>query len=87
VTGPRIAAQAQRTIVIRVPLRLFGFFTLFPIYWLARSSFMTEGDLIAVPLRYLPLPFTLINYQEAFRQMNMTRVMLNSLIVAGALAC
>jgi multiple sugar transport system permease protein len=78
-----LAAQLRRTIAIRLPLVLFGLFTLFPIYWLARSSFMTEGDLIAVPLRYLPLPFTLIHYQEAFQQMNMARVMLNSLIVAG----
>src|SRR5262249_54460433 len=33
---------------------------------------------------YLPLPFTLVSYQEAFRQMNMARVMANSLAVALA---
>jgi multiple sugar transport system permease protein len=81
-----VGRQARRTLVIRIPLVLFALFTLFPIYWLARSSFMTEADLIRVPVRYLPLPFSLLNYQEAIRQLNLWRVLFNSAVIAAGTA-
>jgi multiple sugar transport system permease protein len=82
----RLAKEVRRSFVLRLPLLLYAVFTLFPIYWLARSSFMSEHDLIQLPLRFLPLPFTLVNYSESFSQMNMARVLGNSFFVA-TLAC
>jgi multiple sugar transport system permease protein len=78
--------QAWRTLILRIPLILFALFTLFPIYWLARSSFMSEADLIRVPVRFLPLPFSLLNYQEAIRQLNLWTVLFNSVVVAAGTA-
>jgi multiple sugar transport system permease protein len=81
-----VGEQVQRTLVLRIPLVLFAIFTLFPIYWLARSSLMSERDLIRVPVLFLPLPFSFVNYSEAFRQMNMGRVLFNSVVVAAGTA-
>lgn len=81
-----IGSQVHRTLILRIPLLLFALFTLFPIYWLARSSFMSEADLIRVPVRYLPLPFSLLNYQVALNEMNLVRVLVNSVVVASGTA-
>jgi len=75
-------AQAVRTLSLRLPLVLFAVFTLFPIYWLARSSLMAEGALVRVPLQYAPLPPGLENYILAFGRIDLGRAVLNSALVS-----
>jgi multiple sugar transport system permease protein len=78
----RLGRQVRRTLVLRLPLLAVGLFALFPIFWLARTSLMTEADLIRLPLSYLPIPLTFENFIRAFDQLNLARVLLNSAFVA-----
>ncbi len=58
---------------------------LFPVYWVAITSFKPEAETIAWPPKLLPQPFTLDNYRNLLGDMTDTPVLLwfrNSLIAA-----
>lgn len=37
-----------------------------PIYWAIRTSLLPESELMAIPLKYIPIPFSLENYAQLF---------------------
>jgi ABC-type glycerol-3-phosphate transport system permease component len=68
----------------QVLLLLAAVVAIIPVIWAALSSFKTNETIFAVPMRWLPEPFTWINYPEAFAAAPFGRYFLNSAIVAVA---
>jgi len=61
-------------------------FTLFPFYWMLKSSFQTPAEITALPPIWFPLQATLDGYVRALTLYPVPRYLLNSLFVAGATA-
>jgi trehalose/maltose transport system permease protein len=75
-------------LVFRTPfyllLAIIAVYTLFPFYWVVRSSFTPEVNLFQTPVKYFPEHPTLENYRGALSANFFTDALLNSFIVAGA---
>ena len=39
---------------------------LFPFFWMVRSSFMTNREIMTVPIQWLPSHYNLDNFRDAF---------------------
>lgn len=57
-------------------------FTLFPFYWMLKSSFQTPAEIVALPPIWLPLQPTLDGYIRAVTLYPIPRYLLNSLLVS-----
>ncbi|MCL6527739.1 MAG: carbohydrate ABC transporter permease [Thermaceae bacterium] len=58
-------------------------YSVFPFYWAVISSFKPSDALFSAHPSFLPIPFTLTQYQNVFSGAAFGRNLLNSLIVAG----
>lgn len=63
-------------------LTLLALLTLFPVIWVALSSFKPQTELFRLPMTFLPREPTLMNYAQAFSQGNFPLYYLNSLVVS-----
>ena len=73
--------------VVRVAfLAVWLVVTLFPLYWIAVTSFKAPGDIFSQPLTYWPTAFTLQNYVGLFAQSDFGVFVGNSLLVATVAA-
>ncbi|MDO4716143.1 MAG: carbohydrate ABC transporter permease [Propionibacteriaceae bacterium] len=80
----------------RIPLALRGLraiglgiwllITLFPLYWIALTSFKPAGDIAEYPVRYWPREFSLENYASLFDKASFGAYLANSLMVSSAAA-
>jgi trehalose/maltose transport system permease protein len=75
-------------ILFRTPFYLLilviAVYTLFPFFWVIRSSFTPEVNLFQTPIQYVPKHPTLTNYREVLSSSFFTQALLNSAIVAGS---
>jgi len=65
--GARIRVPTRlpvRKVVLLVLALVFGFWILFPFYWMITSSFMTPAELGAVPPHWIPQAPTVMNFVE-----------------------
>jgi multiple sugar transport system permease protein len=62
----------------------FVIFCLAPFVWTLLTSFKGPTTIFEVPIRYLPIPFDLINYQQIFELDRFRWALVNSVIVASA---
>lgn len=69
VTNGRFIAGAVRTVL----LTLFLLILLFPVFWMASSSFQLNEELYRSPPRWLPVAPTLANYQAIFESRDFLR--------------
>ncbi|HSV86123.1 MAG TPA: carbohydrate ABC transporter permease [Levilinea sp.] len=58
------------------------FFVLLPFYWMLKSSFQTNAEILAAPPLWFPTEFTLFAYERALRLIPFIRYMGNSLFVS-----
>jgi multiple sugar transport system permease protein len=58
------------------------FFILLPFFWMIKSSFQTNTEILAAPPLWLPSEFTLDAYARALKLIPFGRYMLNSLFVS-----
>ncbi len=63
-------------------LIFFGFLFLVPIYWIVATSLKTNSNVLLWPPQLFPDPITLNSYKEAFNQLPIGRMALNSIIIA-----
>ena len=72
----------------RVVVALFAIsiviFVLLPFYWMLKSSFQTNSEIIAIPPIWIPRTFTLEGYQRALTMIPFERYLANSLLIATA---
>jgi multiple sugar transport system permease protein len=80
-TRPAIALR-RRTVVWLAALVVAGN-GFFPAVWILVTSLKTEGELMQVPITYLPSAPTFANYVQAFTEQPLLRFLLNSFIVAS----
>jgi len=56
---------------------------LFPFYWLAVSALKSQGEIFAMPPAWLPIPPRWENFADIYRETNIVRAFLNSVIIAA----
>ena len=56
---------------------------LFPFLWMISSAFMSNAEITAVPIKWIPSRLRWENFSEMFERINMARYFLNSCIFAG----
>lgn len=62
-------------------LCLLSLLMLFPFYWLVRSAFMTDHEIMSMPMQWLPSQLRYQNYIEAFQRAPFHRYFLNSVFL------
>jgi multiple sugar transport system permease protein len=62
----------------------FVFFCMAPFVWTLLTSLKGPTTIFEVPIRYLPIPVDLVNYQQIFELDRFRWALLNSVIVASA---
>ena len=65
-----------------IGILLLALLALFPVLWVALSSFKPQSELFRFPLTFIPKEWTLENYIEAFSQGNFIRYFFNTVFVA-----
>lgn len=73
--------KKRKNVVVYVVIILLSVIMLFPFYWMIRSSFMTNREVMTVPIKWLPTRLSLENFIEAFKRANFARYFLNSIII------
>jgi multiple sugar transport system permease protein len=79
---PRIV-RAATAVGPYVPLTIIGLILLFPILWMALSSFKTIENVAVFPPQWIPRPFAWRNYVQLFERPGWPLYLRNSLIIAG----
>ena len=54
---------------------------LFPFFWMVRSAFMTNREIMTVPIQWLPSHYDLNNFRDAFRRAPFSRYFVNSAVI------
>jgi len=72
----------RATLAGEIVMALFCAIFVIPIYYLVVSTFKTQAEIIASPLG-LPKSFDLSNYFRAFRTINFTQSLFNSLLITS----
>ena len=62
---------------------LFGIsiLMLFPFFWMVRSSFMTNREIMTTPIQWLPSHYNLDNFRDAFARAPFSRYFVNSAVI------
>ena len=55
-----------------------------PFLWMVVTSFKTEKEVFTWPIKFYPTLFSFENYEGAFSLMPLTRLLLNTLFIAGS---
>lgn len=70
-------------IPIALLLIILALLVLIPIIWMALSAFKTEKEIISWPPTFIPHSYTLQNFVDVQKRIDILRYMLNSAIYAG----
>lgn len=73
-------------IVRAVGLTVWMLITLFPLYWIALTSFKPASQIAEFPVRYWPREFSLENYVSLFQKAQFGQYLVNSVIVSASAA-
>lgn len=73
-------------IVRSVGLTVWMLITLFPLYWIALTSFKPASQIAEFPVRYWPREFSLENYASLFQKAQFGQYLVNSVIVSASAA-
>ena len=83
---PQRNPKLQRSLgrgLLYIVLGLLALVFLFPFYWLLLSAFKTQAQIFTVPPQWLPHPATVQNFVDLYRETNLPRALLNSIINSG----
>lgn len=83
--GPRrMPARRMRRAALNTGAALFCVAWLFPVYWMLNTSFKPFRDILTSTPRFVPVPASLGNFTDAFRQPHFFSYLANSVIVTCA---
>lgn len=71
------------SILLYVMLFIGAFAMIFPVLWMAMSTFKAEAEISTYPPAFLPKSFTLEALFDAWTKINFSRYFLNSLLITG----
>lgn len=74
--------KLARFFSLHLPLAFILLVTLFPFYWTLVIALKREGDIMKLPLQYLPNPPTLANFIETWNTVGFAVYFRNSIIVS-----
>lgn len=72
-----------RKILTYVVLVLFSILSVWPFYWIAKTSFEAGGNVYRYPPSLIPYPATFSNYVGAWKTVKLGNYYLNTIIIAG----
>lgn len=64
-------------------LILLSLIMLFPFFWLVRSAFMTDREIMTMPMQWLPAKLRFENFSEALTRVPFLRYFMNSVFVTA----
>jgi multiple sugar transport system permease protein len=73
-----------KSVLLHGALVLIGIATLTPLAWMVAASFMRPGEASTFPPPFLPSAPTLEQYASLFTRINITRYLVNSIVVSVA---
>jgi multiple sugar transport system permease protein len=82
--GTREKQGVGQQIVIYLLLICIGFVYLYPVLYMASTSFMNRDDLLDTSVKWLPSTFYLQNYIDAANSMDFWSSFLKGILIAGA---
>ncbi len=74
--------KSGKPFLLYVAIAVLALVAVFPIVWVAISSFKPQSELFTFPLRLLPVDWTVSNYTAAVNQGNFLRYFSNTVFVA-----
>ncbi len=74
------------TVIKVIGLAIWMIITLFPLYWIALTSFKPASQIAEYPVRYWPREFSVENYASLFQKAQFGTYLINSIIVSSAAA-
>ncbi|GAA1440974.1 carbohydrate ABC transporter permease [Leifsonia poae] len=77
-----LAGSRARKTALHIVLALAGLAMVFPFIWMLITSFKTLPQLLNDPLSFLPQPFTLQNYVDAWNDAPFAQAYFNSIYIA-----
>lgn len=79
--APLLAPKNRWKLIVYPLLMLGAAFSLLPLYWLVRSSFMSMGQIFQLPPIWIPNPIRWQNYQKAMSVVPFGRYYLNTAFI------
>ena len=71
-------------ITLNVAAAVFCLVWIFPVYWMVNTAFKPYGDILRTTPRFLPYPFSLGNFTDAFHKAGFLTDLGNSLLVTAS---
>jgi multiple sugar transport system permease protein len=78
------AAKFTGKFFLHFVLILGGLLMIFPLIWMVVSSFKPSLEVISIDFRFFPRTWTLRNYVRVFKEVQIARAYINSIIVSSA---
>lgn len=78
----KITEQWITRIFIALAVIFVGLYILFPFYWMIKSSFQTNTEIVSVPPRWVPDSLSLEAYRSALSVIPLARYATNSIIIS-----
>lgn len=79
----RRPSQTFQRGLIYFGLTLLALLFVFPFFWLLTSAFKTQAQIFTVPPQWLPRPLIVRNFVDLWRETNLPRAFLNSVVISG----
>lgn len=67
--------------IVYILLILLSIAMLFPFFWMVRSAFMTNREIMTTPIQWLPSHYDLENFKKAFERAPFGKYFINSAII------
>jgi N,N'-diacetylchitobiose transport system permease protein len=80
-TAPARRRRRAKHPVAHVLVYVVCLIWVFPIYWMLNTSFKTPANILTTTPQFLPAPFSLTNYIDAFTKSGFASSLANSLVV------
>ena len=80
---PRLTQKILTEVVLYSALILISIFMILPFVWMLSTSFKLPADIFGYPPKIIPENPTLDNYRFIFQEKNLTRVLINTIVVSG----
>lgn len=80
---PRLTQKILTDVTLYSALILISIFMILPFVWMLSTSFKLPADIFGYPPKIIPENPTLDNYRFIFQEKNLTRVLINTIVVSG----
>ncbi|MDR1558967.1 MAG: carbohydrate ABC transporter permease [Clostridiales bacterium] len=72
-----------KKVLFQIIMILLSIPMIFPLLWMIRSSFMTDRQILSVPIQWLPTAFSLSSFESIFRRFEFGRYFFNTFMIVA----